>query len=219
MPITLGTVAPHAISLLGGLFGGKPKMPKAQKELLEFQRNIAQQLARFGNSVPGSDPGESAAMAQLHGLLGEQQRGQRDQLLASAGTPSAGLPANAIQDMLLNLGNAQVAQQSSADSQMMSNFLGQRRQALVQASGVGGAAGQFLPPPTQGVDLAGTFGSFAEEYGRSQEERKRRREFEALAALFKQGQGQGQGGGGYMTPLKSSTVYSGTQPRGLFGGG
>ena len=204
-----GPIGSAVGGLLGGFLGGGPKMPKAQRELLAFQQQIAQQLARYGNSIPGSDPGEAAALAQLHGLLGEQQRSQRDQYGAAAFSPGAGLPPSAVADLLANLSNAQVAQQQSLDSESMMNFLAQRRQALLQASGVGSAAGKFLPPETPGLDLAGTLGPLAQQYGYNKAYNSRYRQPKPGSS------------GGYITPLKKTpgSYVPGYQgPMGFLGG-
>src|SRR5437868_3542195 len=60
--------------LIGGLFGGQQQLPPELKRLYRFQYGQADQLRRFAQSVPLSDPQEQAALASQRGLLGEQQR-------------------------------------------------------------------------------------------------------------------------------------------------
>src|SRR5213079_3050409 len=132
---------------LGGLFSGSghttdPNM-EAQRR---FQQQIAQQLASYGSSVPGSSPDELFNLSQARGNLGVAER-QNQQRAFSAYNPSQGLPAG---QMLANLGNANIAQQMALQSGLLQDASASRRQALQQAANVGqGAAGLYQPHQSQ----------------------------------------------------------------------
>src|SRR6266568_8323729 len=75
-----GPVGALAGGILGGFLGGGPQLPKELKALYRMQMGLADQQRRFSQSVPLSDPGEQAALAQERGLLGQQQNQQRQDL-------------------------------------------------------------------------------------------------------------------------------------------
>lgn len=150
-----------AASTIAGLFNKGPKMPREIKNLYRLQAGIAGDIRNYSQSVPGSDPQEMAALAQQHGLLGEQQMEQRNQVY---GAYNPNTDRGNLADLMQNLTGQQLMQRSSLDSQHLMNALANRRSALLQASGVGQAA---LGPASQmpgspGVDFSALFGNLAQ---------------------------------------------------------
>jgi hypothetical protein len=155
-PMTIAALA----GTVGGLFNKGPKMPKEIRNLYRFQSSIGNELRDYSHSVPFSDPQEQAALAQQHGLLGEQQMQQQQQLY---GAYNPATDRGNLSDLMRNLTGQQIAQRSSLDSQHLMDALASRRSALLQASGVGqaalGPASQM--PGTPGVDFSSLFSSLA----------------------------------------------------------
>lgn len=158
-PIALGL---SALSGLAGAFGGGPKLPPELRALYRIQKRAAQGLQQFSRSVPLSDPLERAALAQQHGMLGEQQRAQRDQLYTAQSPFATTSPG----DFLRNLTSQQIGQQSALDSQHLLAALQARRNALLQsaqvAQGAVGAASQ--QQQGSGDALAALLGQLAQQY-------------------------------------------------------
>jgi hypothetical protein len=156
-PMTIAAVA----GTIGGLFNKGPKPPKEIKNLWRLQAGIAGDLRSYSHSIPLSDPQEQAALAQEHGLLGEQQMQQQQQLY---GAYNPATDRGNLSDLMRNLTGQQIAQRSSLDSQHLMDALASRRSALLQASGVGqaalGPASQM--PGTPGVDFSSLFGNLAQ---------------------------------------------------------
>lgn len=162
MPFNLGLdVGSLVAGVAGGLLNKGPKVPKEVRDLYRMQMGIAHQLQGYANSVPGSDPQEEAALAQQHGLLGEQQLQQQQQLY---GAYNPATDRGNLSDLMRNLTGQQIAQRTSLDSQHLMDALANRRNALLQASGVGqaalGPASQM--PGTPGVDFSSIFGNLAQ---------------------------------------------------------
>ncbi len=173
-PMTLAMLAGTASSLIGG-----NRMSGEQRRQLQLQNNIAGRLYAEGTGVPGSDPQEQAALASQQAQLGEQQLNQRNQAYAALG---ANQGTSGLGDFLSNLGSQQTAQNMSLSSQHLMNALAMRRQALLQASGVGMSAAQLAQnqgPPNQ---LPAMFGQLAQSLAYNQ--------------AMKQGQPKTGGGGG-----------------------
>lgn len=151
-----GAAGLGAAGLLAGFLGG-PRVPPELKRLYRMQYGMADQLRRFAQSVPLSDPGEQAALASQRAQLGEQQRNQQGQLYAALnrnqGTGNMG-------DFLTNLNQQNVGQQMAVSAQHYFNALTSRRQALSQASQIGQAAASTYQPQ-QGPDFGALFGDIS----------------------------------------------------------
>jgi len=135
--------------VLGGFLGSEPTLPRELKNLYRMQYGLADQMRRFSQSVPLSDPGEQAALAQERGLLGQEQNQQTGDLQSQLNLNNA-LPGQ-IGDFATNLSNQQTGQRMALDSQHLLNALSTRRQAILQASNIAGnaAAGvkDYQQPP------------------------------------------------------------------------
>ncbi len=149
---------PLAAGAASALFGGN-QMSAEQRRQLRLQNNIAQRLYAEGTGVPGSSPQEMAALASQRAQLGEQQLQQRNQSYAALG---ANQGAGSLGDFLQNLGGLQTAQNMNLQSQHLMNSMAMRRQALLQASGVGMSAAQLANqqgPPNQLPQMFGQLAS------------------------------------------------------------
>jgi hypothetical protein len=138
-------------SLLGSLFGKKPGYDPAQR----MQLDIARQLQAFAQGVPGSDPQEQAALAQMRGQLGIEQGQATNAILGAL----PGYARTNVADLMKNLAGSQASERSSLDMQALMEALNRRRQALLQAAQVAGSVG-----PKQGghqSDLPAMFGQLA----------------------------------------------------------
>ena len=151
------------LSLGGGLLsllGGGNRLNGQQQGLLDQQRRIAGQFEQYGNGVPGSSPGERAALAQQHAQLGEQQLQQQNQ---AYGALNRNQGVGNLADFLQGLASQRTAQNMSLDSSHLMNALAQRRQALLDAAGVSqgasGLASQQAPPN----QLPALFGQLAQQ--------------------------------------------------------
>ena len=119
-------------STVAGFFGGGGRN-KEQERLLRISSDAARRLHQFGIGVPGSDPGELAALAQDRALLGEQQLGQRNQLMGMMGTnPQMG----SAPDAMMGMGSLATAQQMALGAQHSMQNLAMRREALGKAAGL-----------------------------------------------------------------------------------
>lgn len=148
--------------LLGGIFGKKkkPKVPTELKRLYDVQFSMADQLRRFAQSPAMSDRLEQTQLADARARLGEQQSVERNQVY-SLYNPQQG--TNAGPNLLTNIYNQQQGQQMALNAQHMLAALQNRRQALVQASGIGANAANAVSYQQEpSVDLAGAFGSLAQ---------------------------------------------------------
>ena len=165
--------------ILGAVFGGKkkPKIPSELKRLYDFQARAAEDLGRFSRSAPLSDRLEQTQLANDRGYLGQQQAQQRDQLysLYNPQTMRGSAP-----NLLTNLGNQQVGQGMALNAQHLALALQNRRQALLQASGIAAnAAGSVRYQEQPQTDFAGTFGGLAQAMEQSRALKEARRDEEA----------------------------------------
>lgn len=142
-PLSLG------LSVVGGLFGSnRPRYDPSQK----LQMDVARQLQQYAAGVPGSDPGEMAALAEMRARLGQQQAGQRNQLLAAMPQFAQG----ATGDMLTNLGVQQQGAMMSLDLAHMADAMNRRKQALLDSASVARGVGpQQREPNGVAQGLAG----------------------------------------------------------------
>lgn len=162
-----GQIVGGLLGGLGGLLGGGPSLPPELRNLYRIQARTARSLEQYGRGVPGSDPQELAALASQRALLGEQQRGQQEQLYGAFGTGA--LPQGNLADFMANLSNQQMGQQSAVTSQHFLNALEARRNALRQAAQTAGAAaGTVRYQEPQGPDMGAIFGQLAQQYAYSQ---------------------------------------------------
>lgn len=170
-----GAAVLGGVDFLAGLLGGAPREDPLTRQNRQLQSNVAQQMYRYGTGVPGSDPGETAALAQDRGALGAAQRQQQQQLYGGW-NPMQG--TNGLADMMRNLANNQVGQQMSLQESHMINALSQRRQALMDAANVAGRAANTGPQYQPQSDLPQVLGQVAQ----------------MIAKQRAMSQGQGQGG-------------------------
>ena len=184
--------------MLGGIFGKKkqPKIPSELKRLYDFQARAAEDLGRFARSAPLSDRLEQTQLANDRGQLGQQQAQQRDQLysLYNPQTMRGSAP-----NLLTNVQNQQTGQGMALNAQHLALALQNRRQALLQASGIAAnAAGTVRYQEQPSTDFAGTFGSLAQamEQSRALKEARRAEEtagIERTAGDLRTATGVGQG--------------------------
>lgn len=118
------------LSLLGGMLGGQPSMPKGQQNLLRLQHRAAREMGEYARGVPGSDPQELAQMASMRGLLGQQQRGMMANMFSNLGASGSPAPM----DLLSNLATQFQGQQSAAQANLFGQMLTNRRNALQQSA-------------------------------------------------------------------------------------
>jgi len=121
------------MALLGALFNKKPSYDPNQRAMM----GIAQQLQQYAGGVPGSSPDEQAQLAQLRGLMGNEQNIATGQVL---GALPGGARTN-VADLMKNLASSQAGERSSLDLQALMESLNRRRQALMQSAQVYGAVG------------------------------------------------------------------------------
>lgn len=134
-----GGAASLGLGLLGGFLGGGPQLPPELKKLYRFQSSIADQLRRYSQGVPMSDPGEQAALAQQRAFLGAEQNNAKNTLFAGLPT-QARATAGGQADQLGTLASRQVSQNMALDTNHFLASLANRKNALLQASQVGTAA-------------------------------------------------------------------------------
>jgi hypothetical protein len=140
------------MSAIGGLasaFGGSSQS-KEQRRLFQFQSGIANRLNQFSQSIPGSSPQEIAALASQRGLLGEQQRQDRQGLMSAMDLNQL---SGSAPDALANISNQQTGQQSALTAQHLLQALNNRRDAMGQAAQVAGSA--YGMAPQGGAGMAG----------------------------------------------------------------
>ncbi len=106
---------------LSGLFGGNELPPEYQAMLQKYMAAI-QKMQQYANSAPGTQPQESAALAQAGGLLGQQQQ-QMGQRMNSAWRPFMNTnAAPAMSNLLTNFGS----QRGNLDANMYQQFFQDR---------------------------------------------------------------------------------------------
>lgn len=160
--------------VLGGLFGGsgKPELSPEQQQQYRLQHQISQQLMGYANSVPGSAPDEQAALANSRGQLGAEQAIQRNNVFAAYNPMTDRGNAG---DMMQHLASQQVAQNMNVTNQQMLQAMAQRRQALLNASGVGATAANIAGSGrvTPGPDFASLFGNLGQQIAYNNELNRR----------------------------------------------
>jgi hypothetical protein len=149
------------LSLLGGLMGGGPSMPKGQQNLLRMQHRAGRELQEFSHTAPLSDPAERAALASQRGLMGQQQRGVMSGLFANLGTQGSPAPMDMMSGLASNFGG----QQSALTAQAMQEALRRRQQALIQSAQIAAGAVPASQMTQQGTDWGGILGGLGQQYG------------------------------------------------------
>ena len=194
--------------VLGGFLGSEPTLPRELKNLYRMQYGLADQMRRFSQSVPLSDPGEQAALAQERGLLGQEQNQQTGDLQSQLNLNNA-LPGQ-IGDFATNLSNQQTGQRMALDSQHLLNALSTRRQAILQASNIAGNAAAGVKDYQQPPNFSEIFGNIAKLATQNSTMNK---------ANQKQGQGQDTGYQPYSgaTGMNQNLLASGQAPAVSFG--
>lgn len=139
MPGWEGYALQFGAPLIAGLLGGDG-MTKEQRAAYKMQKAAADQMYRYSQGVPGSDPQEMAALAQNQAQLGEQQLGQQRQMQGALQLGQQG--SGSLQDFMMNMSSQQTAQRMNLSSEHMFNALAQRKQSLLQAAGLAGQAAQ-----------------------------------------------------------------------------
>lgn len=159
-PMTMSMLVSAGSSILGGLVGG-PSMPAGQRNLLRLQHRAAREMGEYARGVPGSDPGERAALASQRGLLGQQQRAAMGNMFGNLGASGA----VSDQDMLANLMTQFQGQQSALTGAHWQNMLNARRNALVQSAQMAaGAVPASQMQQQQGPDLGAILGQLGQAY-------------------------------------------------------
>ena len=145
--------------LLGGLFSKRPQYTPSQR----LQQQIAQQLQQYSQGVPGSDPQEQAALAQMRGQLGAEQQQATGQVLGSLNS----LAQTNVTDLLRNLSSSQAGERGALDIQALMQSLQAHRAALLQSAQVAGSVGP-KGEPARGQDFPALFGNLAYQYSQQQ---------------------------------------------------
>lgn len=159
-------LALSAVSTLAGLFGKGPQLPPEVRRLYNMQFDIANQLKGFAGSVPLSDPGEQAALAQMRGMLGEQQRAERGMFMGALGQP--GQPQTNLADALTGLTQQQGGQMMGLNAQALLDALQQRRQALYGAAQTAQGALGAATQRQGGTDFSSILQNLGQLYGQMQ---------------------------------------------------
>lgn len=177
-----GAIAGPLIGGIASAFTGGPKLPKELKDLYRLQRGQADQLRRFSQSIPLSNPQEQAALASQRGLFGEQARNSQAQ--AGAGY-NMNFGQQGLPDFLSGLSLQQQGGLQDINAQSMQQALLARQNAVGQSAQIAqGAVGSVQYQPQQ--DLGASFGSLARLIGYNQTMgAARRQQQQDLGALNK----------------------------------
>jgi hypothetical protein len=177
---------------VGSLLSHRPhEDPVAQQQRL-FQQGIANRLLGFSQGVPGSDPGEIAALAQARGNLGADQR-QYEQGIFGQFNPQM---RTSLADMASNLASRFAGQQMALQEAQMTAALQARRDALLQAAKVAPTGKPQYEPASQLPELMKTL---AQSLAYQQAKRKAGAQDQAQP-------------GGFPTPDPSNPQNSGVFP-------
>lgn len=132
--------AAGGVSALSSMFGDDdPEMPEEMKRLYRLARRLYKERLAFAKGIPGSAPGEQAAIAQAKGLAGQQMGNAYQEFLAARGArgPVSGSDADASRIF----GESQAGNLMNIDMGMMAQFLQNRENVYGQLPGILGAAG------------------------------------------------------------------------------
>ena len=154
-------ISPFLLSAAGGLvsslFGPKPKYTEGQKMQLE----AARRMRDYSQSVPGSDPQEAAALAQMRGQLGAEQGMATNQILGAM--PNYARTNQT--DLMRNLAGSQASERGALDLQAMMDWINQRRQAVLGTAQIAGSVG---PPTVRQNNVPQLMGQLAQLYAQNQ---------------------------------------------------
>jgi hypothetical protein len=169
-PQTLQLLLSLGGGALGSFFGPQQgQLPPELEHLFRQFMRMGREDLRTSRGIPGSSPQEQAVRAQATGLLGQQQRGQQEQLASTLGGPLSSNFANA-PDAMSRFDTASQGQYGGLLGQLFQMFMQQRSQARDRAASEFGQAGQFASGPRMPTDpgLGGALGQAASAWAMQQ---------------------------------------------------
>lgn len=161
-----------AASMLASLFGGGGggySVPDPVRRDSRWLRLEGRDMVRESKTPIGSLPQEQAMMATLNALLG-QQFGQQKEAMAGMYNPE-GSGASFTPDMMQNMLQSFMAQQSAGQSGLLNQFMGARQGMRQQGLDNIARAGQLFMGgvmPQQGGGGMGNMAGFLSQYAQSQ---------------------------------------------------